>query len=173
MSDLVHRFSSSVHTLPRSAYPCQNISVIYDLIDKRRWFWTLFEHSTSPIYSSLDEASPLLKSPLKSEDAIYAPHEVQPDEFRPIRLINQGVSGKVYMVEDRVTKKSFALKVIRKRSANLLQIINEKDALCKVAGVPWFLSLEASMHDDINFYLVTVRPQAALITSCLSDRLPP
>jgi hypothetical protein len=160
MSDLVHRFSPSVHMLPRTSYRCQNVSVIYDLIDKRRCLWTLFEHRTSPPYSSLDETSPLLKSPPKSEDSIYAPHGVQPDDFRPIRLINQGVSGKVYLVEDKIIKKTFALKVIRKRSNNLSQIINEKDALCKVAGVPWFLSLEASMHDDKNFYLVTVCLQA-------------
>jgi hypothetical protein len=157
MSDLVDRFSPSVHMLPRTSYPCRKISVICDLIDKRRWFWTLFEHHTTPPYSSLDETSPLLKPPPKSEDAIYPPHEVQPEDFRPIRLINQGVSGKVYLVEDKVTKKAFALKVIRKRSDNLLQVINEKDALCKAAGTPWFLSLQASMHDDINFYLVTVR----------------
>jgi len=76
-----------------------------------------------------------------------------------MRLINQGVSGKVYLVEDKVTKKTFALKVIRKRSGNLSRVIVEKDALCKVTGIPWFLSLEASLHDDINFYLVTVRLQ--------------
>jgi len=81
---------------------------------------------------------------------------VRPEDFRPIRLISEGVSGKVYMVEDNVTKKTFALKVVRKRSDNLLQTVSEKDALCSVAGIPWFLSLDASMHDDTNFYLLTV-----------------
>jgi len=66
------------------------------------------------------------------------------------------------MVEDKLTKKTFALKVVRKRSDNLLQVVSEKDALCSVAGIPWFLSLEASMHDDTNFYLVTTLYQTDL-----------
>ena len=158
MADLVRRFSSPVQ-MQKQTYTCQKISVIYDLIDKRHRFWSLFKHSPTPRYSSLDETAPLFNPPSKSEHSIYAPSNVQPEDFRPVRLINQGVSGKVYLVEDSVTKKTFALKVIRKRSDNLSRVIIEKDALCKVAGIPWFLSLEASLHDDINFYLVTVRLQ--------------
>lgn len=157
MADLVRRFSFPPVQMQQQAYSCQKISVIYDLIDKR--LWSLFKQSTTPHYSSLDETAPLLKPPSKSEQSIYASSNVQPEDFRPIRLINQGISGKVYLVEDKVTKKAFALKVIRKRPANLSRVIDEKDALCKVTGIPWFLPLEASLHDDINFYLVTVRLQ--------------
>jgi len=163
MSLLVHRFSTPVHDqMLRQTYSCHKISIIYDLIDKRRYFWSLFEPSTTPPYSSLDETTPLINPPPKSESSIYAPSKVQPDDFRPIRLISEGASGKVYSVEDRVSKKTFALKVIRKRSDNLLQVINEKDTLCKVTGPPWFLSLEASMHDDMNFYFVTTRYETDL-----------
>jgi hypothetical protein len=157
MADLVRRFSFPPVRMQQEAYSCQKISVIYDLFDKRRFLWSLFKQSTTPHYPSLDETAPLLNPPSKSEQSIYASSNVQPEDFRPIRLINQGVSGKVYLVEDKVTKKAFALKVIRKRPANLSRVIDEKDALCKVTGIPWFLSLEASLHDDINFYLVTVR----------------
>jgi hypothetical protein len=174
MSLLVHRVSPPVHDqMLRQTYSCHKISIIYDLIDKRRYFWSLFEPSTTPPYSSLDETTPLINPPPKSESSIYALSKVQPDDFRPIRLISEGASGKVYSVEDRVSKKAFALKVIRKRSDNLLQVINEKDTLCKVTGPRWFLSLEASMHDDMNFYFVTVRLQVPPFhDSFWSDGLP-
>ena len=128
-------------------------------------------HSSSTTHTLYDETAPLLVSRSKPDGPIYGSPPTRPDDFRPVRLISEGVSGKVYLVEDKVTKKNFALKVIRKRSDNLLQVINEKDVLCKVAGDPWFLSLEASMHDDTNFYLVTVRFQAPADGSFCSDEL--
>ena len=152
--------SSPVQML-RQIHSHQKVSVIYDLVDtKRRCLGSLFIHPTSPPHSSHDETAPLLGPPSKPEDSVCRSHATQPDDFRPIRLISQGVSGKVYLVEDKVTRKNFALKVIRKRSDNLSQVVNEKDALCKVTGDPWFLSLEASIHDDTNFYFITVRFQA-------------
>jgi hypothetical protein len=176
MSDLDHRFSSPVQML-RQIHSYQKGSIIYDIVDtKRRSLGSLFVHPTSPPHSSHDETAPLLAPPSKPDNSVYRSHTTQPDDFRPIRLINQGVSGKVYLVEDKVTKKKFALKVIRKRSDNLSQVINEKDALCKVTGDPWFLSLEASIHDDTNFYLITVRfffsgTDLTMIPSCLTDLL--
>ncbi|KAF8499789.1 kinase-like domain-containing protein [Russula emetica] len=142
----------------RQIHSHQKVSTIYDLpvVDtKRRFLGSLFIHPTSPPHSSHDETAPLLGPPSKPDSSVCRSHSTQPDDFRPIRLISQGVSGKVYLVEDKVTKKNFALKVIRKRSDNLSQIVNEKDALCRVTGDPWFLSLEASIHDDTNFYLIT------------------
>jgi hypothetical protein len=170
MSDLVYRFSSPVQML-RQTHSYPKVSVIYDLVDKQRCFWSLFEHSTSPPHSSHDETAPLLGPPSKLDGSICKSPATLPEDFRPIRLINQGVSGKVYLVEDKATKKNYALKVIRKRSNNLLQVINEKDALCRVTGDPWFLSLEASIHDDTNFYLITVRFQALIGETFLSDGL--
>ncbi|KAH9176677.1 kinase-like domain-containing protein [Lactarius sanguifluus] len=110
------------------------------------------EHPTS---SSLDEAAPLLVPSEEPHAPICVAPAVRPEDFRPIRLISEGVSGKVYLVQDKFTEEVYAMKVIRKRSHTLTRIINEKDALCKAAGPPWFLSLEASMHDDSNFYLLT------------------
>jgi hypothetical protein len=145
----------------RQVHSHQKVSATYDIFDtKRRCLGSLFIHPTLPPHSSPDdsETAPLLGPPSKPDKSVCGSHHsTQPDDFRPIRLISQGVSGKVYLVEDKVTKKNFALKVIRKRSDNLSQVVNEKDALCKVTGDPWFLSLEASIHDDTNFYLITVR----------------
>lgn len=115
------------------------------------------EHLAPSSPHSLGEAAPLLIPSEGSYDPVGASLTVRPEDFRPIRLISEGVSGKVYLVQDTFTKEAFALKVIRKRLHNITRVINEKDALCKAAGSPWFLSLEASMHDDTNFYLLTVR----------------
>ncbi len=115
------------------------------------------EHPASSSYPSLGEAAPLLVSSEEPYAPICAPPTERPEDFRPIRLISEGVSGKVYLVQDKFTEEVYALKVIRKRLHNLTRVLNEKDALCKAAGPPWFLSLDASMHDDTNFYLVTVR----------------
>jgi hypothetical protein len=157
MSDLVYQLPSPVQML-RQIHSHQKGSNIYDIVDaKRRFLGSLFIHPTSPPHSSHDETAPLLGPTSKPDNSVRRSHATQPDDFRPIRLISQGVSGKVYLVEDKVTKKNFALKVIRKRSDNLSQVVNERDALCKVTGDPWFLSLEASIHDDTNFYLITVR----------------
>ncbi len=115
MSDPVYRFSSPVQML-RQIHSHQKVSVIYDLVDtKRRCMGSLFIHHTSPPHSSHDETAPLLGPPSKPDTSACRSHATQPDDFRPIRLISQGVSGKVYLVEDKVTKKNFALKVIRKR----------------------------------------------------------
>jgi hypothetical protein len=155
MSELVRRFLPIICPLLMLAN--RKVPYLCDLVGHRRCLRSLFKCSSSPPHSSLDEAAPLLAHPPESDDQTCASPLVQPADFRPIRLISQGVSGKVFLVQDRFTEKTFALKVIRKRSQNLAQVINEKDALCKVNGTHWFLSLEASMHDDTNFYLVTVR----------------
>ncbi|KAI9442447.1 kinase-like domain-containing protein [Lactarius indigo] len=113
------------------------------------------EDPTSSSFASLGEAAPLLVPSEEPHAPIFAEPTVRPEDFRPIRLISEGVSGKVYLVQDKFTEEVYAMKVIRKRLHNLIRIVNEKDALSKAAGSPWFLSLEASMHDDSNFYLVT------------------
>lgn len=147
MFKLIHQLSLSVSPLQMLWKACFN----------REFPHLLSEHLTQSSHRSLGEAAPLLIPSEQSYDPIGASPSVRPEDFRPIRLISEGVSGKVYLVQDKFTNEVFALKVIRKRLHNITRIINEKDALCQAAGSPWFLSLEASMHDDINFYLLTVR----------------
>lgn len=155
MSELVCWYSPAIPPVRMLAH--RKIPHLCDLVAQQQCLRSLFKLSSSPPYSCVDETAPLLVPALEPDDPTCASLAVQPADFRPIRLISQGVSGKVFLVQDRFTEETFALKVIRKRSQNLPQVINEKDALCRVTGIPWFLSLEASMHDDTNFYLVTVR----------------
>jgi hypothetical protein len=157
MSELqvVRRSSPATSLLHMLAH--REVPYLCDLVGHLCRFSSLFKGSSSPHHSSPHEASPLLTHPHEPDDPTCASPSVQPVDFRSIRLISEGVSGKVFLVQDRFTEETYALKVIRKRSQNLVQVINEKDALCKVNGTRWFLSLEASMHDDTNFYLLTVR----------------
>jgi hypothetical protein len=157
MSELIRRSSPAISLLHMLAHGKGRFSYLFDLLGHRHQFMSLFKGSSPLPHSSLDEAAPLLAHPAKPDDPICASPVMQPADFRPIRLISQGVSGKVFLVQHRFTEENFALKVVRKRSQNLAQVINERDALCKLNGICWFLSLEASMHDDRNFYFVTVR----------------
>jgi serine/threonine protein kinase len=133
------------------------LQMLWTACFRREFPYFFSEHLAPSSHSSVGEAAPLLIPSEESYAPICTSPTVRPEDFRTIRLISQGVSGKVYLVQDKFTKELFALKVIRKRLHNLTRIINEKDALCKITGSPWFLSLEASMHDDTNFYLLTVR----------------
>jgi serine/threonine protein kinase len=145
MSKIFYQFSVSVSPLQTLWKACFH-----------REFPHIFsEHLAPSSHPSLGEAEPLLIPSEEPYAPICASPTVRPEDFRPIRLISEGVSGKVFLVQDKFTKEAFALKVIRKRLHNVTRIINEKDALCKAAESPWFLSLEASMHDDTNFYLLT------------------
>ncbi|KAI0048290.1 kinase-like protein [Auriscalpium vulgare] len=83
------------------------------------------------------------------------PRIVQADDFSAIRIIGEGATGKVYLVEDTPTATQLALKVIRKREFTTPRILNEKKVLERIAGNEEFISLEASFHDDKNFYLAT------------------
>lgn len=134
-----------------------SLQILWKACFHREFPHLISKHLAPSSHPPLGEAAPLLTPSEEPYAPICASPPVRPEDFRPIRLISEGVSGKVYLVQDKFTKGLFALKVIRKRLHNITRIINEKDALCKAAGSPWFLSLEASMHDDTNFYLLTVR----------------
>jgi hypothetical protein len=149
-------FKRCIDTVPNFGLMFEFVFQLSVLISPLQMLWK-FRRECPSSYPSLGEAAPLLVPCEEPYAPISATPAVRPEDFRPVRLISEGVSGKVYLVQDKFTEEVFALKVIRKRLHNLTRVANEKDALCKAAGDPWFLSLEASMHDDTNFYLVTVR----------------
>ncbi|KAI0066207.1 kinase-like protein [Artomyces pyxidatus] len=109
---------------------------------------------TSPIFSLIGcpGITPVFQEPLLSS---HPQRAVKPEDFVPVTVLGEGASGKVYLVQDKVTDEKLALKVIRKREHTVDQIINEQRVLKKISGNDWFLSLEASTHDDKNFYLAT------------------
>lgn len=76
-----------------------------------------------------------------------------------VKFIGGGTYGKVYLTKDRITGVKAAVKVIKKSALSFMTIdaaVEEKAALLSLRDSPWFTHLEASWHDDANFYLATV-----------------
>ncbi|KAI0675807.1 kinase-like domain-containing protein [Trametes maxima] len=113
-------------------------------------------------------ASPysVLSSPLSS---VYSPHTRKPplsttlsaSDFRPIRLLGKGGHGKVYLVQDVLTSRHFALKVIEKNGLRMRDypIVFEEQAVARaLAGCEdetMFVPLRGSFEDSDNFYFLT------------------
>jgi hypothetical protein len=82
------------------------------------------------------------------------------DDIIILKLLGKGASGHVYLAKDTITGKHFALKVIRKEGrlpGVLDSLVYEQCIQSMVSELPGFVSLEASWHDENNFYLAMVR----------------
>ncbi|KAI0820740.1 kinase-like domain-containing protein [Trametes gibbosa] len=81
-------------------------------------------------------------------------------DFRPIRILGKGGHGTVYLVEDVVTERPLAMKVIDKNGLRLReypavfeeQAVSRGAAACEEAG---FVPLRGSFEDTDNFYFLT------------------
>ena len=78
----------------------------------------------------------------------------------------------MYSVNDKVSNATLALKVMKKTDRPAFDIelvVAEQKVLKKTKAFPWFLSLEASFHDTVNFYFLMVCPRVLCL--CRSSRL--
>jgi serine/threonine protein kinase len=80
-------------------------------------------------------------------------------DFDLLEVLGMGTFGKVFRVRHKTTGKISALKVIVK--AHLTErdeghVVTELEALQRLVGVKGFLQLEASFHDELNYYILTV-----------------
>lgn len=88
------------------------------------------------------------------------------DDFDVLKLLGVGASCSVYLARNKTTSHLVALKVIKKegRSNGYLKgIVREQKIQRMLSSERHFSSLEASWHDDQNFYLALVRSNAALL----------
>lgn len=86
-----------------------------------------------------------------------APINIGVNQFKILKELGRGATGKVLKVRDRVSKKHLALKVIKKGRDDWLPdqfILMEQQALVRNSGNRHALQLAASFHDSENFYLV-------------------
>jgi serine/threonine protein kinase len=80
-------------------------------------------------------------------------------DFTILGVPGAGSFGKVFRVQDKLTRKISALKVITKAALSRRaekNVMVELEALKRLVGVPGFLQLEATWHDSENFYILTV-----------------
>ena len=85
-----------------------------------------------------------------------------------MRVLGKGGHGTVYLIEDVVSERPFALKVIEKNGLRLREYppVFEEQAVMRAlssggAGEqtrpPWITPLVGSFEDSDNFYFLTVR----------------
>jgi len=82
--------------------------------------------------------------------------------FRVIRFLGEGTSGKVFFVKDRISNARLALKVVPKVGKSeytLNVVVEERNMMEKLSDSPWFVKLWASWHDSANLYIAMVGPR--------------
>jgi serine/threonine protein kinase len=115
---------------------------------------------STPIYL------PILRHDLSSDCAsnlnsadLTATRSMRLEDLHILKLLGSGASGTVYLARAKGTHKLFALKVIKKQgrcAAALAGIVYEQRIQAMVSDQNYFVSLEASWHDENNFYLAMV-----------------
>jgi serine/threonine protein kinase len=86
-------------------------------------------------------------------------NETSLSDFIVRARVGAGANGIVYRVEDKITNKTMALKVIRRQGAalcDLQQFRVELDALKRVIGDPHCMQVEAGFQDAQCLYLALV-----------------
>ncbi|TFY83263.1 hypothetical protein EWM64_g745 [Hericium alpestre] len=89
--------------------------------------------------------------------AAAAPSKVALQDFSVIQKLGSGASGVVYLVRNDLTQKLFALKKMEKEFLDpeaVGRLVQEQRMLRKVRGHDHVVGLEASFHDQENFFLV-------------------
>ncbi len=87
------------------------------------------------------------------------------DDFVAKKFLGSGAFGAVYLVECKVSKKAYALKVIGKENLRLSQydtIFEEQRIMKTTARSDRAVSLKGSFQDSDNFYILTV---SSILTS--------
>ena len=92
---------------------------------------------------------------------VERPNTLSIASFTLFRTIGRGAFGRVYLAKNVHNEKLYALKVIKKKAlkGNLGLVATEQEVMRKLVESEndFLLPLEASFHDSVNFYLVTVR----------------
>ncbi|KAL1744011.1 hypothetical protein HDZ31DRAFT_64486 [Schizophyllum fasciatum] len=87
---------------------------------------------------------------------------ISTSDFDFVDTLGAGSYGDVYLVNHKLTSRSYALKAINKykmvaNGVSPVQVIEERDVLYKVRGSKWCLQMEAAWSDDTYMYFLTPR----------------
>ena len=94
------------------------------------------------------------------------PRKLTTKDFRLIRTLGFGAYGYVLKVQDRITGKIYALKMVSKASTSIegdTKVMEEQAIMRMVEGDPRFIQLRASFEDEDRFYYLMVRPSFSAI----------
>ncbi|KAF8877649.1 kinase-like domain-containing protein [Gymnopilus junonius] len=134
------------------------------------------EIATSNIFSSSTLASPFsdisaflnlgpsslgppFLPPLQSSFAPNVRPQMSTLDLHVIRFLGEGTSGKVYLVNDELSRATIALKVVPKEGKNdhvLGVVLKERKIAEKLSDSPWFVGLWASWGDTRNLYIAMI-----------------
>jgi hypothetical protein len=110
-----------------------------------------------------------------TETLVEGPPAISADDFHVLARLGQGAHGTVWKVKHKVTGRISAMKIVCKAglsASQLVCIMNEQECLKRAIGIEGVLQLEASFHDNHNFYLVTVRRELGFYSHPVSHSLP-
>ncbi|PFH47756.1 hypothetical protein AMATHDRAFT_50077 [Amanita thiersii Skay4041] len=113
---------------------------------------------TPPFTPSLTCSTPAL-SPLFNASISSNTRVMRLGDLRVLQFVSKGSSGQVYLVNDTISLRQFALKVMKKADTVFrhpaigYMLMEEKRIMASLQGCDWFVQLEASWHDSKNIYL--------------------
>lgn len=170
---LQHRFGSSGHLHPDVIrQPIHRlVSCIYThSLTSRLNAKQPFSHSSNlgaPVTNHTSTISP--SSSCSSNNTLVNSRSFSQD-YKVFGCLGKGTQASVYRVEDRISRKTMALKVVSKdgkKERHIRALLAEQNTLILLNDNPWFVSLQASWSDTQNFYMAMVR----LFDCCRSIRL--
>ena len=80
------------------------------------------------------------------------------NDFELKSLIGQGTFAKVYLVQNINTDKTFAMKIIKKKTiidTESAEMIKQEQRVLEVLDSPWLVKLEHSFQNDFKIFFVT------------------
>ncbi|KAI0072355.1 kinase-like protein [Panus rudis PR-1116 ss-1] len=114
--------------------------------------------------ASLTGSTAISESPLPSTSQIpdlkvttpLDPAVLTVNRFRPIKRLGRGGFGQVFLVQDKLTNRAYALKAMKKPTNKtwMWNIFEEKMIMQKCQGSPWLLGLKGSFSDRQYAYIL-------------------
>lgn len=103
------------------------------------------------------------------------PRRMALDQFDVLKLLGSGASGRVFLVNDKLSGQLYALKMVCKKGLTdkrLQSVIDEQRAMIGLFGVPHVVQLVASWHDTSNFYFLMPYYEGGDLASQLAGATP-
>ena len=95
---------------------------------------------------------------IQTREPAYSEAAVSRSHFDFLTTLGQGAYGQVYLVQNKFTKKQFALKVLEKnhiiRYDKIDSVFRERNIGEELSGHPNIVQFEATFQDELNLYFL-------------------